>query len=363
VAFKLIQGLYTSLGRSWDERLLALAAIGTVADVAPITGENRAILKEGLRVLNTGPGVGLAALIDAAGLRPGQVDAEAIGYSIAPRLNATGRLDTAVTSYRLLTTTSPEEAAELAASLNQWNHERQELTRQMLEQARADVLAKGPDRPLLWVMDSSYHSGVIGLVAGRLVEEFYRPSIVVQVGEVYSRGSCRSIPEFDVIDALSACSSLFERFGGHRQAAGFTIRTERLSPLQRQLEEMAAERLSAMDLTPALIIDAEVSFAHLNGKVLGWVQRMAPFGSGNPSPAFLSRGVQIVERHTWGGNQEHWRMRLKQGNAIWQGVAYSWDPATQPLSDTVDLVYQLGVDRWTGEDLMRLEVLDMRPGS
>ena len=279
---------------------------------------------------------------------------------IAPRLNTASRLDHALPSYELLMTDSPERAQQLATWLEQKNTERQRITTRATAKAREQVLAEGIS-PLLMVGGVDYPAGVAGLVAGRLAEEFYRPAIVVRTGKLTSSGSCRSIPEFNIILALNQCSSLFSQFGGHAQAAGFVLPTRNLPRLQQSLLEMATSQLAGVDLRPKLDIDAEVTLPDLTGNTFQAMQQLAPFGQGNPAPTFLSRKVEVVECRTMGSNGEHLRLKLKQGDTLWDGVSFGMGESLAEVSSCIDIVYNLEIDRWGGEETLRLNILDFAP--
>jgi len=361
VAIKLLQALFQGIGkeRQLDE-LLDLVAVGTIADMAPLSGENRYLVKEGLKLINTTPRLGIREIISQAGLSLGSLDAESISWIIAPRLNAAGRLAHAMTSYKLLMTDSIQEARGLAIWLEQKNAERQRLTTNVLAKAREQILAQGIS-PLLIASDSDYPVGIVGLVASRLAEEFYRPAIVIRTGEKISSGSCRSIPEFNIILALNQCSRLLSQFGGHSQAAGFILPTNNLARLKQHLSQLAAEQLAAVDLRPQLDIDAEVSLPELSGDTFRTIQQLAPFGRGNPAPTFLSRKTEVIDCHTMGDNGEHLRLKLKQGGIVWDGVAFRLGSYLAEVSPRLDIVYNLEVDRWGGAERLRLNILDFAP--
>ncbi|KKK55480.1 hypothetical protein LCGC14_3074130, partial [marine sediment metagenome] len=243
VALKLLQALFQSVGREEQVgELMDLVALGTIADMAPLLGENRYLVKQGLKLINANPRLGIREMIIQAGLEIGSIDAESISWVLAPRLNAAGRLAHALTSYKLLMTDSPQEAHGLTIWLEQKNAERQRLTTKALAKAREQILARGIS-PLLIASDKDYPVGIVGLVAGRLSEEFCRPAIVIRTGEKMSSGSCRSIPEFDIILALTRCSGLLSQFGGHSQAAGFILPTRNLARLQQELLQLATAQL------------------------------------------------------------------------------------------------------------------------
>ncbi len=358
VAFKLLQALLLSLGKEDQlDSLVDLVALGTIADVSPLVGENRYLVRAGLKSINTCPRPGIREIITQAALNGGSIDSERISWVVVPRLNAAGRLAHALTSYNLLMTESAQEAHELAAWLEQKNAERQKLTTAGVTKAKAQVLSQGIS-PLLLASDKDYHAGITGLIAGRLAEEFYRPAVVIKTGERFSSGSCRSIPEFNIIAALSQCRHLLSQFGGHSQAAGFTTPTRNLARLEQHLSRLAAEQLAAVDLRPCLNIDALVRLPDLGGATFQIAQRLAPFGRGNPMPVFLSRRVEVNERRTMGNNNEHLRLRLKQGGTVWEAVAFRLGDRLAEVCSPLDVVYNLEVDRWGGEERLRLNIID-----
>jgi len=361
VAIKLLQALFQSIGRQEQlDELIDLVALGTVADMAPLWGENRYLVKQGLKLINATPRLGIREIITQAGLTVGRLDAESISWIIAPRLNAAGRLAHAMTSYKLLMTNSPQEAQGLAIWLEQKNVERQRLTTTTLTKAREQILAQGIS-PLLIASDRDYPVGIAGLVASRLAEEFYRPAIVIKTGELVSSGSCRSIPEFNVILALNQCSKLLSQFGGHSQAAGFILPTKNLARLTQRLSELATTQLAGIELRPQLDIDVEVKLPELSGDTFQIIQRLAPFGRGNPVPTFLSRRAEVVDCHTMGSNREHLRLKLRQGGTIWDGVGFRLSNYLAEVSSHLDIVYNLEIDRWGGEESLRLNILDFAP--
>ncbi len=372
VALKLAQACYSTRGRELPAGLFTLAALGTIADVAPLVDENRSIVRRGMAEIRRDPPPGLRALIRSAGLSQGVVDTEEVAWSLSPRLNAPGRLDSAMSSYQLLVEESEEEAAILASALERWNRERQHLTLDSMSRAQ-DLLEQelqgDPPGPILLVEDASFLPGIIGLVAGRLAEKFYRPAVVVTTGPEVSRGSCRSIPEFDIGGALykvEARGIRFLRHGGHTQAAGFTIATEELPELRKQLNEVAAEALGSQELRPGWDIDETVALGSLPRDTYQLMRGLAPFGKGNPVPVFLSTGVQVTNLRTMGSNGEHLRLKLKDQGVTWDAVAFRQGEAANVIGSgdsTIDVVYTIGIDRYGPEETLRLTVLDLRPST
>ncbi|MFC2018332.1 single-stranded-DNA-specific exonuclease RecJ [Chloroflexota bacterium] len=361
VAFKLLEALFTGLGKGEQlGELMDLVAIGTVADMSPLLGENRYLVKRGLEVINTRPRTGVRELMAQLGLDSGSLSAEAISWVLAPRLNAAGRVAHAMSSYDLLMTDSAEEAQRLSLWLEEKNAERQKLTASAHTRAREQVLAQGIS-PLLVVSDRDYPAGVSGLVASRLAEEFYRPAVVIKTGERVSSASCRSIPEFNMIAAITRCSQLLSEFGGHSMAAGFRLPTRNLPQLKQQLSSLAAAELEGVDLYPRLDVDAEAGLVELGGDTFRLIGELAPFGRGNPLPAFLSRRVEVLECRTMGNNGGHLRMKLRQGDSVWDGVAFRWGDCLAEVTPCLDIVYNLELDRWGGKERLRLNILDFVP--
>ncbi len=361
VAFKLFEALLKSLGKEAElGTVLDLVTLGTVADVMPLVSENRYLVKQGLRLLNTSPRLGVREMITQAGLTMGSLDTDSISWVLAPRLNTTGRLEHAQPSYQLLMTDSADEARKLSQWLEQKNAERQRLTTKVVSSARESILAEGV-APILVVGSEDYPAGIIGLAAGRLSEEFYRPTVVIKTGKQLSNGSCRSIPEFNIVQALNQCRHLFTSFGGHPQAAGFTLPTKNLPRLKKALLELASAGLAGVDLRPHLDIDAEIRLTDLGGDTFPALGKLAPFGKGNPHPTFLSRKVEIIDCRVMGASREHLKLRLRQDGFVWDGVAFQAGDYLKEIASVMDIVYNLEVDHWRGEQRLRLNLLDFAP--
>lgn len=368
LAFKLAQALLranrqTPIARGEvdlnEEDLLDLVALGTVTDLAPLLGENRALVRQGLERLNQPQRLGLQTLISQAGVRPGQITATTIGYVLGPRLNAAGRLDTAMDSYNLLTSNSLAEARSLALKLEEVNRERQRLTVDTLERAREQVLAIGEEERLFFVAAEDYLPGIVGLVAQRLTDEFYRPSVVVELGNETSRASCRSIPEFNITAALDQCSELLVRYGGHAAAAGFTVTNANLESLQQRLRQIAMHQLEGLELLPTLSIDAEVDLSEMNWATHALLEQLEPFGYANPTPVFLSREVIVRDARVVG--ERHLKMTLSDGRAVWDAIAFRQGGWAGKLPRRIDVVYSLEVNEWNEEKRLQLNVKDLRP--
>jgi single-stranded-DNA-specific exonuclease len=360
VAFKLLQALLQSAGK--EDLLLQvtdLVAIGTIADMSSPLGENRYLIKEGLKYLNNSVRPGITELLKLTRLEGITIDAEKVGWVIAPCLNAAGRLADGLIGYKLLMTDSAPEARELASELTGKNDERQKLTASTLARAREHILALGL-QPLLFTADHEYPMGISGLVAGRLTEEFYRPSIVIHIANEVSHASCRSIPEFDIIAALNKFSHYFDRYGGHAAAAGFSMPTENLLKLSQELSFYATAKLAGIELRPHLNIDAQVKLNELGGETYQITRMLAPFGIGNPVPTFMSKGVELVDRRTMGVTGDHLRMKVRQAGSTWDAVAFRFGNHAGEFAPRIDVVYNLEVDTWNGRNQLRLNILDFK---
>jgi single-stranded-DNA-specific exonuclease len=367
VAFKLAQALLRVNERVpiqkdriivSEDALLDLVALGTVADLVPLTNENRALVKRGIECLRQSERPGIQALMRHAAIKPETLDAGDIGFMLAPRLNAAGRLDHALRAYELLTTIYPDEAEKLAQELEGINRERQRLTSDLTMRARDVVAARAETEALLFVVDPEFLEGIVGLIASRLTEEFYRPSVAVHRDEAESRGSARSISEFNIVAALDLCRDLLVRHGGHAMAAGFTVRNENLSALETRLREIAARALSPSELAPTLAVDAEAALTDVNWTLQKSLEQLAPFGYGNREPIFVSRNVIVREARLVG--TQHLKLGLSDGHSVWNAIAFRQGSWVGNLPPRIDVAYQLEARTWNGETRLQLNVKDIK---
>ena len=361
IAFKLVQGLYEFHGQPWNPALLELAALGTVADLVPLLDENRYIVAEGIHRMTKTHRPGIIALCEAARLSPETLDTEAISYQIVPRLNSAGRLGDPMDSLRLLTTESPDVASNLAYKLDALNRERRDATSEAMAVAYRQVEAMPSLPALLVVADENILPGVAGLVAGRLAERYRRPAVALSLGDEYAVASARSIPGFSIIDAIRAIEDLVTRYGGHSQAAGFTVTRRVLEDASQRLQAYASERLNAIDLTPTVEIDAVAGLAEFTGDVQEWLVSLEPFGKGNPRPVFASMGVRVLDVHYMGYSQQHLRLRVEQDGSEMTALAFGLGDAWRPGVERVDLAYTLMEDTRQPGSPLALRVSHFRP--
>jgi single-stranded-DNA-specific exonuclease len=342
------------------EEWLDLVAVGTVADIVPLTGENRSMVRAGLRQLRQCRRQGLFSLARLAEMKVEAATARDIGFVIGPRLNAAGRLESALASFDLLTTSEVHRAAELAQKLDNQNRERQELTRKMQE--TAEVMADAEeDQNLVIAVHPDFNMGVVGLVASRLTDLHYRPSIVGSQGEEFTRASCRSIPEFHITHALDECADLLVRHGGHAMAAGFTVLNENLPELTRRMRAIAERELSGRDLCPVLRADMEVSLYELQRDVLNCIDEVEPTGLGNPSVLFVSRDLKVSRCKTVGKEGNHLKLTVNEDGLLFDAIAFRQGHWANEMPSRIDLLYAFETNEYNGRVTFQLNVRDIKP--
>jgi single-stranded-DNA-specific exonuclease len=340
---------------------LELAALGTVADLVPLTDASRAIVKHGLPLLCKTKRVGLIELYKQAGLEKDVFSVYEIGYVIAPRLNAAGRIESAMDSLRLLCTKSKSRAEILAEQLELTNRERQMVMKKAADHAKEVVHQKEALKNVLVVAHEEYPPGVIGLVAGKLVEEFYRPSIVLSIGETHSKASARSISGFNIIEFLRTASAHLVDVGGHPMAAGFTIETKNLTILQEFLEGSVDTFITAELLTRVLKIDCDLPLGILDQSLYKAIQYLSPFGMGNPEPVFASRGVTVENMRLLGKENTHLKLWLKADGKSFEAIAFGMGSLASDLQtgSKIDVAYTLDENTWNGNTKLQLKVKDI----
>jgi single-stranded-DNA-specific exonuclease len=369
VALKLVQALCTRTGHAaWLPAFVKVAAIGTLADVVPLAGENRIIAKLGLAMLSKGPHkVGLRSLLEVCGLNGKEIDGYHIGFVVAPRINAAGRMSSPDIAARLLLAADEgmaAEARELAQQLDQENLRRQQEEAEIVAQAKKLVetdLEVGA-RTVIVVAGDGWHRGVIGIVASKLVDAFNRPAIVLSIDGDVAHGSCRSIPSFSILAALESCGELMIRFGGHKVAAGLTMDAARIRELRGRVNDFADSHLEPDDLRPRLWIDGALTFKSISAQVASELAAMAPFGAGNPNPIFRSNGVEIIDgpRRV---KDRHLKMAFRQDGRVLRGIAWRASERESFVTEhrgAIDLAFNLEQDSWNGEKYLQLSVADFK---
>lgn len=373
IAYKIVEAL-SSDGRPWTtdrpsstvngldlNHLLDLVALGTVADLAPLVGENRVLVRQGLKQLRETKRQGLFSLAGIAQIKIDKITAGNIGFMLGPRLNASGRLESALASFELLTTTDFMRAGQLAQQLDVQNRQRQSITKTMQQQAEELAMSEDREAFLLFAAHESFNSGVVGLAASRLTENYYRPSVVAAKGAEETRGSCRSIPEFHITDALDQCKDLLVRHGGHAAAAGFTVKNENLPELVTRLKTIAKEKLDGKDLRQTLSADMELPLADMNFGVLKHLTYLEPTGYGNPDAVFVSRGVKVRAVRAVGADGRHLKLTLEDGPGLtYDAIGFRMGAMTKSLPPRVDVMYNLEANEYNGRTSLQLNLKDVK---
>jgi len=357
VCFKLAQ----ALGSTDIHELTDFAAVGTLADMVPLRGENRILVKAGLTKLRQNPSIGLAAMMDLAGIERASLTCSDVSFVLAPHINASGRLDDAGLALRLMITSDAAEAAGLADQLRALNEQRQRLTREVLEAARDQVRSAGDEQLAYVVGGEGWPPGVVGLVAGKLVEDTGKPAFVMELGEDLCRGSARGVAGYDLVEALSACKDMLARYGGHPRAAGFTLRREAFDAFRQAIVEQANVTLSQRDLDPIIEIDSELKVRHLTWDIYRIVQEVGPFGMGNPTPTFMLRGLKPLDARCTA--KDHLRLKFKgPGGEIVDGFGFGLGKQAEWViaQDRIDVAFELSSSRFNGYEALELRVRDVR---
>ncbi len=367
IAYKIAEALIEKKKEAGEffitpDSLLDFVALGTVADLAPLEGENHALVRKGLRLMRRGQRQGLLSLAGVSGVDMKNVTATNIGFSLGPRLNAAGRLESALLAFDLLMEKELHQAGEMAQELEILNRKRQSITRDMQEVAEAIALAADKDALLLFAASPEFNPGVVGLAASRLADLYYRPALVGEIDEEkeLTRCSCRSIPEFHITEALDECADLLVRHGGHAAAAGFTIRNENVGAFLKRMRKIAEEKLSGVDLRPVMVADMEVSLSDLSFDMLEYLNYLEPTGYGNPRPVFVSRNVQVKSSRTVGSDKSHLKLAVTNGKATLDAIAFRLGHLKPDLPAKIDLIYTFEVNEWQGRKSLQLNVKDIK---
>lgn len=342
------------------EELLDLVAIGTVADLVPLVGENRVLVRQGMRYLNVPRRQGVVSLLGVAGIKAGSVSASDIGFGLGPRINAAGRIATALDAYNLLVTRDVFEAGKFAQILDNRNRERQRITQDIQEKAEELTHVDAQDTMLLFAHDPDFNPGVVGLAAARLVERYYLPAVVAHQGEEFTRASCRSIPEFHITRALEQCADLLVQFGGHAAAAGFTVSNDKVDQLNERLVDIADSELSTKELHPTLDVDVEVNLIDLKPALIEEIAQLEPTGMKNPSPVFSSRNVYVRGARPVGRDDSHLKLSLSDGRITYDAIAFRQGHWNSHLPEQIDIAFAFEVNEFNGRRMLQLNIKDIK---
>ncbi|MFA6250324.1 MAG: single-stranded-DNA-specific exonuclease RecJ [Candidatus Shapirobacteria bacterium] len=341
-----------------------LAALGTVADSMPLTGVNRNLVFHGLNSLRVNPNPGLKKLIETCGLKPDSLSAYDLGFVLGPRINAVGRLSNPTDALRLICCQNPRQASQFAATLNSFNQDRQQLQSYMLDLTKVIQKQQSDQNKLVFVSHSKFHPGVIGLIASRLTDEYYLPSVIISEAENIAKGSCRSIPEINIIEVLREYSDLFVDLGGHAAAAGFSIESKNIPILKKKLTSHLNLMLQSHDQTPSIEVDSLMKLSAVTLKNIYALQSLEPFGLGNPKPLFLFKNLKIISKRIIGSSFDHLKLKLDDPltpsveNIGTDAIAFRMAELTEKLvvGQSVDLIAQISSNTWNGTTFPQLVV-------
>ncbi|MCF7809864.1 single-stranded-DNA-specific exonuclease RecJ [bacterium] len=365
VAYKLAQGIVQKLELNYDyiEKYLDLVAIGSAADIVPLVDENRVFVRVGLEKLNKDGQEGILTLIDTAGFHPGNIDVGQIIYGLAPRINAVGRLGRATPAVELIITRNHLNAQKIALELEEKNRLRKEIDNKTLLEALVKMETYFHlDHDFVVVLaGEGWHPGVIGIVASRIIEKYFRPTVMISIENGIGKGSARSIPNFDLYGALKSCSDLLLQFGGHKYAAGLTIEAEKIPEFRNRFNEVASNMLQDDDLIPKIKIDDELRLEEINTELIQMLEGLAPFGPKNNKPCFVSYGLEVVGYPRIVG-RNHLKFKVRQNGTVFNTIAFNRGADLQQLQENryIDMIYYVEENNWMNRTSLQLKVKDFR---
>ncbi|HBR21471.1 MAG TPA: hypothetical protein DD713_02715 [Nitrospiraceae bacterium] len=356
LAFKIAQALDSALSTQHSALLLDLAAIGTMADVVPLTGENRILVKEGMKLIHEGRRQGIRTLKSVAGLDKRELRAGLLSFTLIPRINAAGRISDSSDVVRLLLSETEGEAEDLGSWLNRLNSERQKIEEAVYQKAR-EALRVMHDERVIVLSGEGWHQGVVGIVASRIAEEFYRPTVILSIEDGIAKGSGRSIPSFDLCRGLTECREFLLSFGGHRQAAGVRLKVENIPLFEKAMQRIVETALSKEDIVPSLEIDADVVLSEVNHSLIREIAMLEPVGCSNKEPFLAARKLEVVNPRIVGNN--HLKMKLKHGSHSVDAIGF--DMGSTEVSGAVDAVFTPAINEYNGSSYLQLSLKALRP--
>lgn len=360
VTYKLVSALSKQFPEINPADYLDLVAIGTVADVVPLNGENRYLVRKGLALINQMRRQGISSLLGAANLLSLKIRSSDISFQIGPRLNASGRLGSPNTPLDLLLSSDHRKCGRLAQVLENHNFQRKKLSKELEHQAENLTTSEEPLPLILIALDPDFHLGVSGIAAGSLTRKYYLPSIVGNVGKELTTASCRSIPEFNIISALNECQDLLLRYGGHPLAAGFTICNDNLADLTKRLLDLAEKQLAGLEIQPSISIDAVVSLDQLNSELYSELEKLEPTGCQNPEASFLTRNLTASQIKVVGQDGTHLKMTVSDGNYSLDTIGFGLGYLVELIPPQFDAVYKFDLNEFRGTKSFQLKILDLK---
>ncbi len=361
-AFKVIEALFQTYEKSVPEYLYALVALGTISDVGRMRDENRYLARKGLAVMKRLQMPGIDSLIQKAGFSKNRISSENLSFGIIPRINVAGRLEHADLSLRLLMSTDSEESTAIANKLEYLNKKRQVITEKAVSEARDQLLSQSSKKTpsMIFSGNKAWPAGILGLIAGRLSEEYHRPAVAVSGSGEYLRASARSIPEFNMIEALRTCESVFEKYGGHPMAAGFTIHKDNLRKFRQQMSSIADELLGQLSVGSVLEIEHEITPGWLNSESLKFLSDLEPYGDGNATPVFMTTGVNVLDARTVGKGGDHLKLTVEHKGNLFDAIGFRQGNRLKEARGDLDIAYTGGINYWNGRQSIQLTIEDFR---
>ncbi len=362
-AFKVMQALYLRKKIELPDELYVYVTLGTISDVGLMRDENRYLVSKGMDVLRKSEFVSIDALIKVSNASKKNLSTQDMSFGIIPRINVAGRLDHAKLSLMLLLSSDKSEADRIAEELNEMNKKRQILTEKAMQEAEKQIKGDFKDGvpAIIFAGKSSWIPGILGLIAGRLAEEYHRPAIVASGDGEMFRASARSIPEFNMIEALDLCSDSFERYGGHPMAAGFTIKKDKLRDFRKAMSSVADELLSGLDVEPELTIEAEISPSWINSDSLSFLNALEPYGEQNKEPIFMTSSMNVVDAKRVGASKNHLKLTMEHQGRIYDSIAFRQGDRIDQCKGLVDVAYKPEMNYWNGKYNLQFIVSDFRP--
>ena len=362
IAFKVMEALYNSHKKELPEEMYVFCALGTLSDVGVLEGENRYLVHKGMEIIRNVEIIGIDSLISESGLSKKDLTTEDLSFGVIPRLNVSSRLEHANTSLQLLLSSTKSQAVQIAKYLDKLNKQRQIITENALVEAKNQVVAnnhKG-ETNILFIGKPNWQPGILGLIAGQLCELYYRPAIAVSGRDNILRASARSISEFNMVKALSSCGGIFEQFGGHSMAAGFTIHRDNLKSFREIISSIANETLEDVPKGPELVIDAEITPNWLNQETMNFLSSLEPYGNGNLMPTFVTKNVSIVSSKKVGRKGSHLKLSISHNENIYDAIAFRQGDRINETKNNLDIAYKAKYNSWNGNKSIQLTIEDFK---
>ncbi len=356
LAYKLSQALFIFLGLEYPNNLIQLAALGTIGDVAPLIEENRYIVKKGIEEIKNNPNPGIQAIIELNRFTQ-EINSELISFQIIPKLNAAGRLENPHLALEILLTNDYTKAKTISRQLDFINDKRKFLTDQLMEEALNQI---DPESKIIFLENKNWPIGIIGLVANKIQEQFNKPAFIISTGNETSRGSARCPETFNLVKSLEKCSNFLENFGGHPQAAGFSIKNNSINEFKKSIEKIGDQQKDLIEITPKKSIDCNIPIKFLKKEIFDFIKLLEPFGKANPEPTFMTSKVYVTDMEKIGSNKNHLRLKLKHENWNGRAIGFNLSHINVEPGDFIEIIYHAKSKNWSGKQFVELQLIDLK---